>query len=65
MHTVVRSYFDIRIPVVLIMMTTGVSHRYHSFINGNINSSRYFMATCFGDIIVTLQPNIRSKMYIY
>jgi len=43
-HRVVRSYFDGRLSVVLIMTTNGVSHRYLNFINGNINSSCYLMA---------------------
>jgi hypothetical protein len=31
-HRVVRSYFDDRNPFVLIMMTVGASHRYHTFL---------------------------------
>ena len=64
-HRAVRSYFDDRLPVVLIMMIIGASQRYHSFIHGNINSSHYFMATFFDHITVILRPNIRAKMYVY
>jgi len=64
-NRVVRSYYDGRLPVVLIMVKIGASHRYHNFINSNINSSHYFMATCFDHITVILRPNIRAKMYNY
>lgn len=64
-NRVVRCYFECRLPVVLIIMTVGASHRYHNFNNGNINSSHYFMATRFDHITVVLGPNIRAKMYVY
>jgi hypothetical protein len=64
-HRAVRSCFADRHPVVLIMMTIGASQIYHNFINGNINSPHYFMATCFDDIKVLLRPNIRAKMYVF
>jgi hypothetical protein len=36
-HRVVRSYFDGRLTVVLMIMTIGASQRYYNFINGSIN----------------------------
>jgi hypothetical protein len=64
-HGAVRSYFDDRHPVGLIMMTTGASQLYHNFINDNINLPHYFMATCFDHITVIIRPNIRAKMYVF
>lgn len=64
-HRVVGNYFHSGYPVVLTIMTIGAPHRYHNFINDNINSSQHFKAKCFDHITVILQPNTGAEKYIY
>ena len=48
--------------VGILCIGIGTSYRQHSIINFNINSSYYFMATCFDNISVILRPTFSTKI---